>query len=138
MRAFTRSILVPATVGMLITLFAFGALPLPGIHAIGVVTHPNDIFAEIYQNARQSVVAISVTTDEGGGGGSGFVIDRTGHIVTNAHVVDEAEEVIVEFLEGAIVPRSWSAAIRLPISPSSRLMYRRTSWRRSAWRTRTI
>ncbi len=79
------------------------AIPIPGIHAIGVVTHPNDIFAEVYQNASPSVVAISVATQDTGGSGSGFVINRDGHIVTNAHVVDEADKIVVEFLEGAIV-----------------------------------
>lgn len=30
-------------------MLARGALPLPNIQAIGIVAHPNDIFAEIYQ-----------------------------------------------------------------------------------------
>ena len=97
-----QSILLPAAVGMLIAMLILGLLPLPGIRAIGEVTHPNDIFAEVYQDAGQSVVAISVTNESGGGSGSGFVIDVDGHIVTNAHVVDEAEEIVVEFLDGGI------------------------------------
>ena len=103
MKTFTRSVLIPTAIGMLIAFVIFGALPIPGIHAIGVVNHPNDIFAEVYQNASPSVVAISVADQETGGSGSGFVVDRDGHIVTNAHVVDEADEIVVEFLEGAIV-----------------------------------
>ena len=37
-----------------------------------------------------SVVAISVSSDAGGGQGSGVVIDREGHILTNNHVVTGA------------------------------------------------
>ena len=103
MKAVIHNVLLPVTVGILFFAVVFGMLPLPGIQAIGIVTHPNDVFAEIYQAASPSVVAISVRAEEGAGGGSGFVIDRQGHIVTNAHVVDEADEIVVEFLEGTIV-----------------------------------
>jgi 2-alkenal reductase len=37
------------------------------------------------------------------GVGSGFVIDKQGHIVTNNHVVEKAEEVQVTFSDGSIV-----------------------------------
>ncbi len=39
--------------------------------------------------------------DEGGGTGSGFVIDDEGHILTNQHVVEDADTVRVRFAEGA-------------------------------------
>jgi len=63
--------------------------------------------AEIYREVSPSVVAISITRGangfEEGGSGSGFVIDREGHIMTNFHVVQGAEEIIVNFFDGTIV-----------------------------------
>jgi 2-alkenal reductase len=38
------------------------------------------------------------------GEGSGFVWDKAGHIVTNYHVIQDAEEVEVTFLDGVTVP----------------------------------
>ncbi len=102
MKSLARNSILSLIVGGLIATFVFGVLPVAGIRAVGIVTHPNDVFAEIYHDASPSVVAISVTTEGSGGNGSGFVIDRDGHIVTNAHVVDEASEIVVEFLEGGI------------------------------------
>jgi S1-C subfamily serine protease len=62
--------------------------------------------AEIYQRSVPSVVSINVNTGFGGGGGSGFVIDTEGHIVTNFHVVDQAQSdgIEVNFYDGTIVP----------------------------------
>ncbi len=65
--------------------------------------------AEIYQRVSPSVVSITVTrssgttvTEDSLSGGSGFVIDFQGHIVSNAHVVANATEIIVYFLDGTI------------------------------------
>ena len=81
---------------------AFSFAPLSVTEAIGEVTHPNDVFTMVYNDATPSVVAISVVSEMGGGSGSGFVIDSDGHIVTNAHVVDNGEEIIVNFYDGTI------------------------------------
>lgn len=92
------SVLVIVTIAIL----AIGLAPISSTQAIGEVAHPNDIFTTVYDEASPSVVAISVTGEQGGGSGSGFVIDREGHIVTNAHVVDNSTEIIVNFLDGTI------------------------------------
>jgi putative serine protease PepD len=49
--------------------------------------------ADIYEEARPGVVDVQT----GSGSGSGFAIDREGHIVTNEHVVDDARAVEVRF-----------------------------------------
>ena len=56
--------------------------------------------ATVYQAASQSVVNILVLGNNGGGAGSGFVIDANGHIVTNNHVVESARVVQVIFNDG--------------------------------------
>ncbi len=65
---------------------------------------------QIYRNAHRGVVEITVGSTEvdpfGGeqqqqGQGSGFVIDSKGHIVTNHHVVNDADSVWVRFWNGA-------------------------------------
>jgi 2-alkenal reductase len=55
---------------------------------------------ELYQHVSPGVVALKVTTGDGGGLGSGFVYDTDGHVVTNFHVVDGATQVEVDFLSG--------------------------------------
>jgi len=59
-----------------------------------------DALVELYDRVSPGVVSIQVYSQFGGGLGSGFVIDKEGHIVTNYHVVDGAEEVEVHFQSG--------------------------------------
>jgi S1-C subfamily serine protease len=57
---------------------------------------------EVYTRDGPGVVSVDVaaTSNVGPGGGSGFVLDETGHIVTNQHVVGGAEDISVRFASG--------------------------------------
>jgi S1-C subfamily serine protease len=64
-------------------------------------------YTQVYRAVAPSVVAINVTIESrnrviGEGTGSGFVIDKDGHIVTNNHVVDGATRIEVEFYDGTL------------------------------------
>jgi putative serine protease PepD len=55
----------------------------------------------VYREDGPGVVSVDVTSEETGpGGGSGFVLDEGGHIVTNQHVVAGAEDISVRFAGG--------------------------------------
>ena len=66
---------------------------------------------EIFEKSEPGVVRVNVQRGESedvtGGIGSGFVFDKKGHIITNAHVVKNASKVVVTFLDG----RSYNAEI---------------------------
>ncbi|MEA3327758.1 MAG: trypsin-like peptidase domain-containing protein [Chloroflexota bacterium] len=59
-----------------------------------------DALISLYQEVSPGVVSIQVYSEYGAGIGSGFVIDKEGHIVTNYHVVEGASEVEVHFSSG--------------------------------------
>ena len=66
---------------------------------------------EIFEKSESGVVRVNVqrnqTEDVVGGIGSGFVFDKKGHIITNAHVIKDATKIIITFLDG----RSYNAEI---------------------------
>ncbi|MBN2003747.1 MAG: trypsin-like peptidase domain-containing protein [Anaerolineae bacterium] len=94
------------------------------INKVQVLDELQDRLAEIYDEVNPSVVSIQVTTMANSsqimpnspfinpyeeeipqeGVGSGFVWDKDGHIVTNNHVVAEADEITVRFSDGTEVP----------------------------------
>ncbi|TDD33408.1 trypsin-like serine protease [Actinomadura sp. KC06] len=51
--------------------------------------------SEVAARVQASVVSIEVRSGNARGTGSGFVIDRQGHVLTNAHVVDDGGAVTV-------------------------------------------
>jgi 2-alkenal reductase len=66
----------------------------------GVVYQQDDVLVNLYEVANQGVVAIQTLGELGEGLGSGFVYDNLGHIVTNYHVVEGAEDLEVDFVSG--------------------------------------
>src|SRR5215208_1467430 len=66
------------------------------------VTDGSSSVREVYTRDGRGVVSVDVaaTSDAGPAGGSGFVVDEAGHIVTNQHVVEGAEEISVSFADG--------------------------------------
>lgn len=64
---------------------------------------------EIFEKSESGVVRVNVQREDDGsnGVGSGFVFDKNGHIITNAHVINDAKKVVVTFLDG----RSYNADI---------------------------
>ncbi len=61
-----------------------------------------DALVNVYKNANPGVVFIVVHNEIGFASGSGFVIDKEGHIVTNLHVVEGAFEIQITFPSGVI------------------------------------
>jgi putative serine protease PepD len=66
---------------------------------------------QVYNDAKESVAFISADTAQGQATGSGFVVTSDGGIITNAHVVDGAQQVTVKLgTNGAAQPATVIAA----------------------------
>lgn len=82
------------------------ATALPPV-AVNQALAVEDVFVNIYERVSPSVVNIEVvdersSTDAIDSSGSGFVYDLQGHIITNAHVVLDAREILVTFPNGTV------------------------------------
>jgi len=122
-------VIVGGITGAVIVLVVFAIIMIPQPNAIKpeiVVTNGHDLSAigeivpsyskklsliEIFKNSEAGVVRVNIQRAEESispsGVGSGFVFDKKGHIITNAHVVEDAIKVVVTFLDG----RSYNAEI---------------------------
>ena len=78
------------------------------LETVGEVTSiektSNFSLTEIFERTEESVVQVNVRSDNAinnrGNMGSGFVYKDDGYIITNHHVVDNAERVTITFLDG--------------------------------------
>jgi 2-alkenal reductase len=110
----SSSIIRKGTLSVLVVVLVIGAFFLgtavSATEALSVqaqsVAELERVFSDIYTRVSPSVVSINVSgsTRVGffEGGGTGFVIDDQGHIVTNAHVAGGASEIVVNFFDGTI------------------------------------
>jgi 2-alkenal reductase len=85
---------------------SFVPTPLPA-SAGGALSEEETLLENLYLRVNPAVVNITVSGGDGSqptelGSGSGFVIDKKGHIVTNNHVVAEATELEVTFSDGRV------------------------------------
>ena len=96
----------PIIVGKIEPTSAVPPTPLPA--SIEVSADAVELLLQnIYERTNPGVVNIDVSGGTGSdltefGSGSGFVIDLDGHIVTNNHVVDGADEIDVTFADGSV------------------------------------
>lgn len=67
---------------------------LPG-EIVDAADAENRLLTNIYARSSDSVVNIEATNQTETRRGSGFVYDRQGHIITNAHLVKDAEAIVV-------------------------------------------
>lgn len=71
-----------------------------------------DSLAELYERINPGVVSILLRGVSGRSEGSGFVIDKEGHIITNYHVVEDGDHLEVGFPSGL---RAWGEVIGIDI-----------------------
>jgi len=68
------------------------------------------LLINLYQRVSPAVVNIDVSVDHADqglvdfGSGSGFIYDTEGHIVTNNHVIESADDLRVTFADGSVLP----------------------------------
>jgi S1-C subfamily serine protease len=76
-----------------------------------ILTHKQLSLTEIFEKSESGVVRVNVLRSNEligiNGVGSGFVFDTRGHIITNQHVVQNSDKLVVTFLDG----RSYHAKV---------------------------
>ncbi|NOX63729.1 MAG: PDZ domain-containing protein [Chloroflexi bacterium] len=91
--------------------------PAPPVSLDPALDFETEINTRVYELVNPSVVAVRVLDQDlldeeqdvqpfffDSGEGSGFVIGAEGYIVTNNHVVEDAESIVVQFYDGLLAP----------------------------------
>jgi S1-C subfamily serine protease len=135
--SFLTSTVTPVPLKLNPTPTAFVPTPLP-LSADSPLVSEETLLENLYLRVNPAVVNITISGGSDSqptelGSGSGFVIDKKGHIVTNHHVVVDATELDVTFSDGRVataqvvgsdpysdlavirvdVPESWLAPVEL-------------------------
>lgn len=87
---------IPAPVTVVVTPPASISLPEQPID----LEYQDTLLTSLYERVNPGIVSIQVYGDLGSGLGSGFVYDKEGHVITNYHVVEGAQELEVDFPSG--------------------------------------
>jgi putative serine protease PepD len=85
--------LLAGALGGFLGINAGGGSPFREVNLVSstsTIERAPDSVAGIAQRVLPSVVSINTSTVNGGGSGSGFVIDSSGYILTNNHVISDA------------------------------------------------
>lgn len=87
---------MPASIPVVITPPANTALPEQPID----LEYQDTLLTSLYERVGPGIVSIQVYGQMGPSLGSGFVYDKEGHVITNYHVVEGAQELEVDFPSG--------------------------------------
>ena len=87
----------------------------------------------LYETYSPGVVSLQYSTEQGSGQGTGFVIDKDGHIVTNYHVASEIDRLEVHFSSGLKVYGQVIGTDLILTWLSSKWTWTRMNWFRCRW-----
>lgn len=102
--------------------FSFGIMVSDSLETSRTPLFDEGMVTRLFENASPAVVEITVIRENNNlpfsalGTGSGFLVDGTGHILTNNHVIEGADEIRVNLSDGRTL-----VATRLGISPADDL-----------------
>ena len=112
-RLYKFSALAVAALAAVLVLFVTLAWLRPGEEKVtlhdSAALFDQEVVQRIYKRVSPAVVVIRADLESGDSftpiaSGSGFLVDREGHIATNYHVIQGADRVLVEFPDGSITP----------------------------------
>jgi S1-C subfamily serine protease len=116
-RSQAAAVLTPTTQtdsasGVIASVPGVSAAPVAAAAANTQASNPYDTVIQVYRDSRPSVVTVISSAVQPGfrsepqptGTGSGFMIDARGYILTNNHVVDQANKLEITLANGTTLP----------------------------------